>query len=98
MTTRKQRIFALTGGDEEAEEDVGVGDVVVEITITKINSHTRVDAGDVDHMGDVAVQIKVCNLTTMETHPMELIGWRISSINQGFMPRFRQNKRPGCFN
>ena len=50
-----------------------VGDVVVEVTITKINGHTRVDAGDMEYVGDVAVQINVCDLTTMETQPMELI-------------------------
>ena len=53
------------------------GDVVVEVTITKINGHTRVDARDVEHVGDVAVQINVCDLTTRETHPMEFIGWRM---------------------
>ena len=41
-----------------------VGDVVVEVTITKINDHTRVDAGYVEHVGDVVVQINVCDLTT----------------------------------
>ena len=44
--------------DEEVEEDVEdvvTGDVVVEVTITKINDHTRVEAGGVDHVGDVAV-------------------------------------------
>ena len=75
-----------------------VGDVVVEVIITKINDHTRVDAGDVDHMGYVAVQINMCNLTTRETHPMELIGCRISSMNQGLMPSCQQNKRPGYTN
>ena len=40
------------------------GYVVVEVTITKINVHTVVDVGDVEHMGDVAVQINVCDLTT----------------------------------
>ena len=60
--------------------------------------HTRVDAGDMEHVGDVAVQINVCNLTTMETHSMELIGCRISSMNQGFMPIFQKNKRPGYMN
>ena len=58
-----------------------VGDVVVEVTITKINDHTRVDAGYVEHVGDVVVQINVCDLTTRETHPMELIVCRISSMN-----------------
>ena len=75
-----------------------VGDVVVEVTITKINGHTRVEAGDVEHVGDVAVQINVCDLTIVETHPMELIGWRISYMNQGFMPSFQKNKRPGYMN
>ena len=74
------------------------GDVVVEVTITKINDHRRVDAADVEHVGDVAVQINVCDLTTREIHPMELIGWRISSMNQGFMLSFQQNKRPGYMN
>ena len=46
------------------------GDAVVEVTITKINGHTRVDVGEVEHVGDVSVQINVCNLTTRETHPM----------------------------
>ena len=36
------------------------GDVVVEVTITKINDHTRVDAGYMEHVGDVAVQINMC--------------------------------------
>ena len=40
-------------------------DVVMEVTITKINGHTRVDAGGVEHVGGVAVQINVCDLTTM---------------------------------
>ena len=72
--------------------------VIVEINITKINGHTRVDVGDVEHVGDVAFQIKVCKLTTMEIYPIELIGWRISYMNQGFMPSFQQNKRPGYMN
>ena len=63
--------------------------MVVVVTITKINGHTGLDAGDVEHMGDVAVQINVFDLTVMETQPMELIGWRISSMNQGFMPSFQ---------
>ena len=74
------------------------GDVVVEATITKINDHTRVDAGDLEHVGEVEVQINVCDLTTREIHTMELIGWRISSMNQGFMSSFNQNKRPGYMN
>ena len=65
------------------------GDVVVEVTITKIHGHTSVEAGDVEHVGDVAVQTSVCDLTTRETQPMELIGWRISSMNQSFMPIFQ---------
>ena len=74
------------------------GDVVVVATIAKVNGHTRVDAGDVENVGYVAVHINVCDLTTMETQPMELIGWRISSTNQGFMPSFKKNKRPGYTN
>ena len=70
------------------------GNVVVEVTITKINDHTRVDVVDVEHVGDVAVQINVCNLTTRENHPMEVIGWRISSMNQGFITSFQQKKYP----
>ena len=62
--------------------------VVVVVTITNVNGHKRVDVEDVEHMGDAAVQINVCNLTTMENHPMQLIGWRISSMNQIFMPSF----------
>ena len=61
------------------------GDVVMEVTITKINVHTTVDAGDMEHVGDVAVQINMCDLTTGKNHTMELIEWRISSMNQGFM-------------
>ena len=72
--------------------------MVVEVIITKIIGHTRVDGRDVEHVGDVETQINVCDLTTMENHPMELIGWRISSMNQGFMPSFQQNKRPGYMN
>ena len=64
-------------------------DVVVVVTITKANIHTRLhaeDAGDVEH---VVVQIKVCDLTTKEIHPNELIGWNISSMKKGFMPSLR---------
>ena len=61
--------------------------MVVEVTITKINGHTRVDAGDVEHVGDVVVQINVCYLTTMEIFPMELIGLWITSMNQVFPGR-----------
>ena len=50
--------------DEEIEEDVVAGDMVVEVTVTKINVHTRVDVGYMEHVGGVAVQINVCNLTT----------------------------------
>ena len=76
-----------------AEDVVGVV-----VTVTKVNGHTRVDAEDAEHVGDVAVKINVCNLMTMETHPMELIGRRISSTNQGFMPSFRKNKIPDYMN
>ena len=72
--------------------------MVFEVTITKINGHTRVGAGDVEHVGDVAVQINVCNLRNMETHPTDLIGRRISSMNQVFMSSFRQNRRPDYMN
>ena len=65
------------------------GGVVVEVTITKINGHTSVEEGYMKHMEDMAVQINVCHLTTVKTHLMELIGWRISSINQCFMPSFQ---------
>ena len=71
---------------------------VVVVTMTKINGHERVDEEDMEHVGDVAVQINVCDLRTMETNSMELIGWRISSTNQGFMPNFQQNKRTGYMN
>ena len=72
-----------------------VDDVVVLVaTITEVNVHTRVDAEDAEHVGDLAVQINVCDLTTMENHPVELIGWRISSMNQGFMPIFNRTKDP----
>ena len=67
---------------------------MVVVTITKVNGHTRVDAEDADHVGYVVVQINVCNLMTMEIHPMELIGWRKSSMNQEFMPSYRKNRRP----
>ena len=84
--------------DEEVEEDVVAEDVVVVVTITKVNGHIRVDAEDADHRGGVVVQINVCDLTTMEIHSMELIGWRISSMNQYFMPSLRQNRRPDYMN
>ena len=74
------------------------GDVVVVVTITKVNGRTRVDAEEAEDMGGVAVHINVCDLTTMETHPMESIGWRINYMNQGFMPSFWQNKIPGYMN
>ena len=48
--------------------------VMVVVTITKANDHTRVDAEDAVDMGDVVVQINVCGLTTKEIHPKELIG------------------------
>ena len=38
--------------------------VVVE-TIAKVNGHTRVDAGDVENVGYVAVHINMCDLMTM---------------------------------
>ena len=66
--------------------------VVVVVTITKVNGHTRVDEEDAEHVGDVEVQINVCVLTTMETHPMEWIGWRISSMNQGLCQVFEIRK------
>ena len=68
--------------------------MVVEVTITKINSHTRVDTGELEHVGDVSVQINVCDLTTRETHPMELIRWSISSMNQGLCQVFSRKKDP----
>ena len=46
------------------------GLVVVVVTITNVNGHTRVDVEDAEHVGDEAVKINVCDLTTMETHPM----------------------------
>ena len=70
-------------------------DVVVVVTITKANVYTRVDTEDV---GDVVVQIKVYNLTTKEILPKELIGWRISYMNQVCMPIIWQNKRPDYMN
>ena len=68
--------------------------VVVVVTITKVNGHTRVDVEDMEHKGDKEVQINVCDLTTIGTHSMELIRWRISFMNKGFMPSFRQRKIP----
>ena len=91
-TTQKQRVLDLTGGRG------GRGGRGGEVTISKINDDKRVDVGDVEHVGGVAVQINVCDVTTRETHPMELIGWRISSLNQGFMQFFQQKKRPGYMN
>ena len=67
--------------------------VVAVSTITRVIGRTRVDAEDTEHMGDVVVQINVCDLMNMEIHPMELIGWRISSINQGFMSSYWRIKR-----
>ena len=49
-------------------------DVVVVVTITKANGHTRVDAEDVENVRDVVVQINVCDLTTKDIHPKEFIG------------------------
>ena len=63
--------------------------VVVVITITKAKGHTRVDAEDAEDLGDEVVQTNFCNLMTKEIHPKELVGWKISSTNQGFM----QNRR-----
>ena len=72
--------------------------VVVVVTITKVNSHTRVDTEDAEHVGDVVVQIDVCDLMNMEIHLMELIGWRISSMNQVFMRSFWHNRRLDSIN
>ena len=72
--------------------------VVVVVTITKVKGHTRVYAEDAEHVGDVVVYINVCDLTTMKTNPMELIGWRIISMNQGFMPSFRRRKKSDDMN
>ena len=72
--------------------------VVVVITITKVNVHTRVDTEDVKHVGDVVVLINVCNLTAMEIHPKGLIGRRISSMNQDFMPILQRSRRPNYMN
>ena len=48
--------------------------LVVVVTITNVNGHTRVDVEDAEHVGDEAVKINFCDLTTMETYAMELIG------------------------
>ena len=48
--------------------------MVVVVTIIKVNGHTRVDAEEAEHVRDVVVQINVCDLTTMEIYPKELIG------------------------
>ena len=73
---------------KEVEENVVAENVVV-TTITKANGHTSVDAEDTEDVGDVVVKINVWNLMTKEIHPKELVGWKISSTNQGFM----QNRR-----
>ena len=73
-------------------------DVVIVVTIIKVNDYTRVETEDMEHVGDMAVQTNVCNLVTMENIPMELIGWRINYMNQGFMPSFQQNKITGYMN
>ena len=49
-------------------------DVVVVVNINKVNVHTRLNTSDTDHLGDVVLQINVCELSTMENHPMGLIG------------------------
>ena len=68
--------------------------MVVVVTITKVNGHTRVDTKDTELVGNVVVQIHVCDLTTPEIHPMELIGWRISSTNQGLCQVFGRTEDP----
>ena len=68
--------------------------VVVVVAIMKLNVHTRVDAEDVEHVGDVVVHINVCDLTTMKIHPMELIGWRIISMNQGLFQVYGRTEDP----
>ena len=68
--------------------------MVVELTITKINGHTRVEVGDVKQVVDAAVQINMCDLTTRETQPMSYIGWRISSMNQGLCQVYIRTKDP----
>ena len=73
-------------------------DVVVVVTISKANGHTRMYTEDAEELGDMVVQIKFCSLTTKEIHPKELIGWRISYMNQVFMPSLRQNRRPDYMN
>ena len=76
------------------EEDV----VVMKATIIKVNSHTRVNVEDAEHVGYVVVQINVCKLMNMGIHPMEFIGWRIISMNKSFMPSLQQNRRPDYMN
>ena len=49
-------------------------DVAVVVTITKANIHTSVDAEDAEDVGGVVVQINMCDVTTKEIHPKELIG------------------------
>ena len=65
---------------------------MVVVTITKVNGHTRVDTKDTEHVGDVVVQINVCDLTTPEIHPMELIGWRISSTTRVYAKFSEEHK------
>ena len=61
-TTQKQRIFDLTGGrgGRGGRRGGGRGG---ENNHYQNKGHTRVDVGDVEHVGEVAVQINVCNLT-----------------------------------
>ena len=56
------------------------------------------DAKDAEDVGDMVVQINMCSFPTKEIHPKELIGFRISSINQGFIPSLRKNRRPNYMN
>ena len=67
----KNKDFLLWQEVDEVEEDVVEEEMVaVVLSITKVNGHTRVDAEDAENVGDVVVQINVCDLTTMEIHPM----------------------------
>ena len=98
ITTSQNKEFLLWQEEYEVEEDVVTEDVVVVVTISKANGHTRMYTEDAEELGDMVVQINVCSLTTKEIHPKELIGWRISYMNQVFMPSLRQNRRPDYMN
>ena len=96
-TTRKQRISDLTGGQggrggRSGGLHGGGGNIYQNKRPYKGGRGVRGARG-----GRGSSDERVL-LNDHGNHPMELIGLRISSMNQVFMPIFQQNKRTGYMN